>query len=408
MFIIDATADDVITFEADGGTPASFDVQFNASNTNAFSIDVNSDLTAAFSLADNVDASDIDIDAGNADATSFTAGNNVSLGSFTGAVSGVDTIDVGDGFTATNTWNTQGGDDVVTIGDDATFGDFKTGDGDDTIVVGANAAFDLLDGGNGTDTLNTQTTGLGEENVETTNVVCFGFGTLIDTPAGPRAVETLRPGDRILTLDNGPQDILWNHHHDQPLEDVERDSRPILIGAGALGNGLPEHDLIVSPQHRILVGERGQLQDRFDSAAFAPATSLTVLDGIRPMMGKRHITWVHFACARHEVVFANGGLSESLLLGPMVVNGLSGMERRILTETYGSAPRHDTALNGPPARECLSVGAVRRVLKKSCAEMNRRPEDEIRKWNLGLAMERYGAALLHEAKLKNHVRTDAA
>ncbi|WP_444870345.1 Hint domain-containing protein [Rhodobacter capsulatus] len=40
-------------------------------------------------------------------------------------------------------------------------------------------------------------------------VICFTPGTLIDTPAGPRPVEALRPGDRVSTRDDGAQEILW-------------------------------------------------------------------------------------------------------------------------------------------------------------------------------------------------------
>ena len=37
----------------------------------------------------------------------------------------------------------------------------------------------------------------------------YAPGTMIDTPVGPRAVETLVPGDSVMTLDRGPQPIIW-------------------------------------------------------------------------------------------------------------------------------------------------------------------------------------------------------
>mgnify|MGYP000025002934 CR=1 FL=1 len=228
-------------------------------------------------------------------------------------------------------------------------------------------------------------------------VVCYAPGTMIDTPDGPRAVETLKPGDLVMTLDHGPQAIRWTHSGDHPLEDAEVDDKPVQIKAGALGRNLPAHDLIVSPQHRILVGGNGQLQQVFASAAFAPAKSLTSVPGIRHMKGKARITWIHFACDRHEVVTANGCLSESLLLGPMVVNGLSPAERRALTDIFGPAPTPDAALNGPPARDCLTVGAVKRLIDKHLKDKGQLLAKEIRKWDRDLAMEKYEAEQLREA-----------
>jgi hypothetical protein len=75
------------------------------------------------------------------------------------------------------------------------------------------------------------------------------------------------------------------------------------------------------------------------------------------------MTWIHFACDRHEVISANGCQSESLLLGPMVLAGLSRSKRRTLAELYLKVPARNMPLNGPPARECLTVGATRRQLK---------------------------------------------
>lgn len=228
-------------------------------------------------------------------------------------------------------------------------------------------------------------------------VPCYAPGTLIETLDGPRAVETLKPGDLVMTLDHGPQPVRWTHRGEHPLEDAEVDAKPVQIKAGALGHNLPTHDLIVSPQHRIFVGGAGQLHKVFASEAFAPAKSLTAVPGIRHMKGKTKKTWVHFACDRHEVVTANGCLSESLLLGPMVMNGLSPAERRALTDMFGPAPTPDTALNGPPARNRLTVGAVKRQIAKHLKEKGQLVAKESQKWDRDLAIEKYEAERMREA-----------
>lgn len=230
--------------------------------------------------------------------------------------------------------------------------------------------------------------------------VCYAPGTMIETPVGLCAVETLCPGDQITTLDHGPQEIRWVRHNDHPLEKREADDRPVLIGAGALGPGLPAQDLIVSPQHRILVGGQGQLQDWFEHEVFVPAKALTRLPKVRYMNGRKSITWIHFACDAHEVVLANGCLSESLLLGPMVVKGLKHGERLALSKIYKQPLRDDVALNGPPARECLKVGVVRRLIEKNLRDKKKpRLEEEIKKWDRDLEMEKFEYELLSDQEI---------
>lgn len=194
------------------------------------------------------------------------------------------------------------------------------------------------------------------------NVMCFAAGTLIETTDGTRAVETLSAGDLVKTLDHGPKPILWMRTSDQPLDSVADDGMPVLISKGALGTRYPGSDLVVSPQHRILVGG-AQLGDFFESEALAPAKALTGLPGVRHMQGKRQITWVHFAFETHEVVHSNGCLTESLLLGPMVINGMTAAERRQVSRIFGHAPSQDAPLNGPPARTPLTVQAAREVIE---------------------------------------------
>ncbi len=140
-------------------------------------------------------------------------------------------------------------------------------------------------------------------------IPCYAPGTLIDTARGPRPVETLAVGDLVETLDHGVLPVRWAHAAAQPLEDAGPGGFPVLIRAGAFGPGCPARDLIVNPQHRILVGGCGQLDSVFEAQVFAPAKALTGLPRIRAMTGKRRIEWIHFALDRHEVVTAEGCLS---------------------------------------------------------------------------------------------------
>ncbi|MEE9428313.1 MAG: Hint domain-containing protein [Paracoccaceae bacterium] len=197
-----------------------------------------------------------------------------------------------------------------------------------------------------------------------TSVPCYAPGTMISTPAGDRPVEKLRPGDPVLTLDHAVQPVKWIRAGKHALSDSPEDGKPVLIQSHALGPNTPTHDLIVSPQHRILVGGSGQLERYFQTQFFVPAKALTDLPRIRFMHGKSEITWVHFACADHQIITANGCQSESLLLGKMVVNALPLYEKIQLARIFPPAVP-GVPLNGPAARPSLSVRQVRDLLSSS-------------------------------------------
>lgn len=198
----------------------------------------------------------------------------------------------------------------------------------------------------------------------TYQTICFAEDTHIDTPSGPRPVQSLREGDPVLTLDNRVQPVMWTRRHVEVLDQTSEKSAPILIQASALGPNRPFRDLIVSPQHRMLVGGQMQLSNSFAGETFVPAKALTILPGIRQMQGKRAVTWVHFACARHEIVFAQGCFSETLLLGGMAMSGLTPRERLGIYRVFPKSQDTDQALNGPPARPCMTVRHCRDHLKK--------------------------------------------
>ena len=152
----------------------------------------------------------------------------------------------------------------------------------------------------------------------TANLVCFCEGTLIETADGLTPVEDLCVGDLVKTMDNGLQPVRWTGRNALSSAHLyfNDNLRPIRIKAGALGDGQPLQDLTVSPQHRMLVRSAVAQKMFGESEVLVAAKQLVLLDGIDVAKNVEKVTYVHFMCDRHEVVFANGAPSESLFTGP--------------------------------------------------------------------------------------------
>lgn len=183
-------------------------------------------------------------------------------------------------------------------------------------------------------------------------IVCFAADTLIATPEGPRRVQALRPGDRVLTADHGVQTIRWVGQRRLSAADLAArpEFRPVQIAPGALGGGVPERRLVVSPQHRVLVRSRIVARMTGTEEALIPAMALLGLPGIARADAGQGVTYVHFLCDRHEVVFAEGAPSETLLPGPMALRALGSAQAELLALfpelAAGPAPQ--------PARDLLA------------------------------------------------------
>jgi Ca2+-binding RTX toxin-like protein len=94
-----------------------------------------------------------------------------------------------------------------------------------------------------------------KQQMNTIGVPCFTPGTRILTSRGEVRIERLRPGDLVMTADNGPQPLRWvaRRHLDAATLTAMPWLRPILLADGAAGNRRP---LLVSPQHRMMLGGR--------------------------------------------------------------------------------------------------------------------------------------------------------
>src|SRR5690606_23699943 len=102
--------------------------------------------------------------------------------------------------------------------------------------------------------------------------------------------------------------------------------QPILIKQGALGHGLPERDMMVSPNHRLLIAsDRTQLY--FDEhEVLVAAKHLVGSEGIHAVEAIG-VTYLHFLFDRHEVVLSNGAWTESFQPGDRTLKGMGNAQR---------------------------------------------------------------------------------
>jgi hypothetical protein len=135
---------------------------------------------------------------------------------------------------------------------------------------------------------------------------CFVTGTMIRTPDGDRAVETLRQGDLVVTADGAAKSITWlgRSRHSTLFAEPTR-ILPVRIRAGALGENLPVRDLLVSPGHAMLLD--GVL---VHAGAMVNGTSVVRETGLQGAF-----TYYHVETGAHDVLLAEGAATESFLVG---------------------------------------------------------------------------------------------
>lgn len=226
---------------------------------------------------------------------------------------------------------------MLSFGDDLVAHNIKSSYGDDEVHIGLNATVKTVDGGSDTDILYTATDGLNEKNFETRLLVCFARGTRILTPKGHVPVEELVVGQRITTADHGDRPLRWVGV--TSLNGLALGERPglgpVRIRASALGEGFPARDLLVSPQHRILI--RSPIAQRMFCSAevLIAAKKLTSLPGIEHIAPPGGVAYFHILFDRHEIVFAEGTPAESLFLGPQAALGLGDGAMREIRSALG-------------------------------------------------------------------------
>ena len=198
------------------------------------------------------------------------------------------------------------------------------------LVIPTNENIDL--DGDGVISPEEEADGAFDSDLSVLTIICFARGTLIETPSGPRYIETLQEGDLVNTLDNGPQSLRWIGFR---RCNASGKHAPIRFERGAIGN---IRDLYVSPNHRMLLaGAWAELL--FGQNEVLVAAKHLVNDcSIRPVP-QTEIGYYHLLFDEHQIVLAEGCPAESLFPGRQSLDAVSDDSRAEILEIF---PELDT------------------------------------------------------------------
>ncbi|MTH33307.1 hemolysin [Paracoccus limosus] len=195
---------------------------------------------------------------------------------------------------------------------------------------------------------------------------------MIRTEEGDLPVEALQPGMMVMTADHGPQELRWVGAQliDAATMTANPQLRPIRIRAGALGCGLPQRDLIVSPQHRVLVRSRIAQKIFGATEILVAAKQLLQIDGIDIADDLHEVEYVHFLFDRHEVVFSEGAQTESLYTGTEALKAVGEAARDEIFAIFPELRDTETA-EMPQGARILASGRQGRKLAVRHAQHNK-------------------------------------
>lgn len=141
-------------------------------------------------------------------------------------------------------------------------------------------------------------------------VACVSFtrGTMITVASGAQvAIEALSVGDKVLTRDDGAQEIRWIG---QTTVRASGDMAPIVISAGTLHNA---GDLVVSPDHRLFIYQRQDHIGAGRSELLVKARHLVNSTSVYQMKGG-FVDYFQLLFDDHQIIYAEGIAAESMLI----------------------------------------------------------------------------------------------
>lgn len=176
-------------------------------------------------------------------------------------------------------------------------------------------------------------------------VPCFTPGTQIATPQGLVDVSDIKPGDLIFTRDHGMQEVRWVGKRTLSQAELNRlpHLRGIRIEKDALGQNIPDRDMTVSPNHRVLVCDPKVELFFGEREVLIAAKHLCDLPGVRRSTAESE-TYIHILFDHHEIVLSDQLWSESFQPGQQALEGLDVAQRDEIFELFPDLKTHPSAV----------------------------------------------------------------
>lgn len=161
-------------------------------------------------------------------------------------------------------------------------------------------------------------------------MVAFLRGTRITMADGLQVpIEDLKPGDRVLTRDSGPQAVRWIGM--QTLR-ASGAFAPITIAPGTLNNTA---ELVVSPNHRLFIYQRvdalgaGRKEILVKAGLLVNGTTVTQNPG-------GFVDYFQILFDSHEIIYAEGIAAESLFVDVATRPALPAAVARLAPDAAGT------------------------------------------------------------------------
>ena len=131
---------------------------------------------------------------------------------------------------------------------------------------------------------------------------------LIQTKTGQRRVEELQIGDEVMTASGRLRPIKWIGRRGYAGRFIvgRTDILPVCIRAGALDDNVPARDLWISPNHAMYF-------DTADGGVLVEAKD--IVNGVSVVRAEsiKHVEYFHIELETHDVIIAEGALSETFI-----------------------------------------------------------------------------------------------
>ena len=199
-------------------------------------------------------------------------------------------------------------------------------------------------------------------------VICFTPGTTIATRRGEIPVQQIKVGDLVVTRDNGMQPVRWVGRRNLGRDNLLRTPgfNPVRIKAGAFGEGVPQRDMMVSPNHRMLVASETAEVMFSEREVLVAAKHLVGLDGVDTVTPDK-VSYIHMLFDNHEVVFADGTWAESFQPGAHSMAGIQSDQRSEILSLFPELDAADGMSNFVAARRSLRAHEAQLLVSASAA-----------------------------------------